>query len=1078
MSCACKTKIVVKAACSLLASILVCAQLAFAAEPAMPSSVDVYWKSTRTIVAPGVSTVVILDDDVAHAEIGNDTIEFAGLARGNTVALAYVNGVPISIVVHVIEHPITVIPPRLLRREQEMAHGSFGSDFQRSSGNSSNFTILNSLSWSQQIGDHAMNFNSQVEDNSQFGGHTANLRTAGLSYRTPTVALNVFDFSQSLSGASPEDHVNNFSSPSIMELRGASLTLLHGKNEYTLFGGSTIPYYFLSLDATRDVAGFSFHRKQTDKLNLFGSTDYANIPTNVAVGIQRSNYVMQNAGLSYRIGKSFLLGAQGGVSNRGGLVRADASYASFRVSGYGSAIFSSQTFPLNQLQSLFSGTSSFKGAISYRTNSRLSEGFYGEHTEISPGLIYRFKGATDYLSPNLALHIARGESFNLAYTYSRNSGGFSAGGATTGNRYDVSLNSELTPRIVNSAQVTIGSVQDPLQINSEDQFSARDSISIPIKSQTLVLGIEQDRVQSSLIAKLNQELGLLSPSLQADFLANPAAFIDSTNFPPEIKALLAAEQPTGTTFSASGNLAFGSKVRLNPNFSLTHSANGTNTESWTQSFGYSFSYQLLPTLQLRSSLNNVLLWDSGQNRVERTTILAAGFQKSFSATPGTLPLLHRSRFIEGRVFRDNNINGTYNSGEPGLPGVEVRLEDGQLAVTDEQGRYKFPSVSADQHQVSIALTQFRQPVRMTTSGEAEADLIQQRIAILNFGILDFARVMGNVYNDLRFENRRQPDSKGMQDIELLLENGKEVRKLQTSGAGDFELDNVPPGDYKLSLDPTSIPSNYLAPMESVTVHVSPVSTVVQDIPVRALRSISGNVLLKVTKPSVSQESGGKRNSRDRFNSGKTTNTKVDDAQGFTLVPVPGVQIAAGPATATTDHDGKFLLRNLPAGELSVTIKPVNPVPPGITIPKGSVKLPAEPVQIQGATIVISKADLLPYITRQFPNGSRGSAPDVVLTKKTEGTPALTVTSNPGSAIESTASSSMTARPVGPQSSAVPITRGMAQPPISNVVPHPSSDRSSASASLTRESCEKLPSLGEVAQCLRQLKLNTAGTPAR
>src|SRR6185312_8695326 len=174
----------------------------------------------------------------------------------------------------------------------------------------------------------------------------------------------------------------------------------------------------------------------------------------------------------------------------------------------------------------------------------------------------------------------------------------------------------------------------------------------------------------------------------------------------------------------------------------------------------------------------------------------------------------------------------------GLPGVEVRLDDGQVAITDELGRYKFPSVSADQHEVSIALTQFRNPVRMTTKSEAELDLIQQRTAIMNFGILDFARLMGNVYNDLRFENARQPDSKGMQDIELLLDNGKEVRKLPTAGSGDFELDDVPPGDYKLSLDPATIPPNYVTPIESVAVHVTPISTVVRDIPVRALRSIS------------------------------------------------------------------------------------------------------------------------------------------------------------------------------------------------------------------------------------------------
>ena len=153
-------------------------------------------------------------------------------------------------------------------------------------------------------------------------------------------------------------------------------------------------------------------------------------------------------------------------------------------------------------------------------------------------------------------------------------------------------------------------------------------------------------------------------------------------------------------------------------------------------------------------------------------ILSVGFQKSFSAAPGGVPFLqflHRSRIIEGRVFRDNNINGAFNVGEPGLPGIEVRLEDGEVAMTDAEGRYRFSGISADEHQVSIALTQFRDPVRMTTRGEATADLIQQHIVVTNFGILDFARVTGNVYNDLRFENRRQPDSRGMQGITLVLE---------------------------------------------------------------------------------------------------------------------------------------------------------------------------------------------------------------------------------------------------------------------------------------------------------------------
>jgi hypothetical protein len=1060
---AANARLVARAVCALLGTLFVYTT-AFAVEPVVPSSVDVYWKSTHAISAPGVTSVIVLDEEVAHAQLGNDVIEFAGLSRGETVALAYVKGNPVSIVVHVIERPVAVIPPSLLQRQAEMAHGTFGSDVQASNGAGSSLLALSSMSWSQQTGDAHLDVNSLVEDNSQFGGHTANLRTGGISYRMPHLAINVIDFNQTLTGASPEDHINNFSSPGVTELRGAAVAFQQGKNEYDFFAGTTIPYYFLSLNATRDVAGISFHRRQTRKLNFYGSTAYVNIPTTFTGAVQRRAYVMQNAGVSYRIGKGFLLGAEGGISNGGRLWRVDSSYGSFRLSAYASVIFASQTFPLNQLQSLFAGTSAIKGGASYRMTSRLTPGFYFDHTDVAPGLIYRVAGSNDYLSPNLGLHLSRGESLNFAYTYSRNTGGFTAS-TTTGNRYDASLSSQITQRISNSAQVTVGSIQDPLQINSQDQFSVRDAVSIPIKGQTLLLGVEHDRVNPSLIAKLNQELSLLSPALQADFQANPTAFIDSANFPAEIKALLAAEQPTGTTFSASTNLAIGSKLRFNPNFSITQAVNGSQSDNWTQGFGYSLTYQLRPTFQLRSSLSNVFLWSSQQNSVLRTMVLSAGFQKNFTTAPGELPLLHRSRVIEGRVFRDNNINGAYNVGEPGLEGIEVRLDDGQVVVTDAQGRYKFPSVSADQHEVSIALTQFRNPVRMTTRSEADVDLIQQRIAIANFGILDFARLMGSVYNDLRFENHRQPDSRGMQDTQLLLDNGKEVRKIQTNGSGEFEVDNIAPGDYKLSLETASMPPNYQVPRDTFAIHVTPVSTVLQDIPVRALRSISGQVLLKAnSNPNSVNVSGGKQST-------SKSRQAANSNQDFKLVPVAGVEIVAGSAAATTDDDGKFLLRNLPAGDLNVTVRPVKPVPSGINIPSGQVKLPPDPVQIQGATIVITNGELLPYLTRDIPGAPRAPAePALAAGKPSRAAPAAVPVPAPVKAVEN----AKAANPAQPPVSTLPTT----EPPASRATAQPVEGGTIIDGNLTRAICQQLPSLGEIAHCLQQLKQSRTTGPQK
>src|SRR5262249_56363442 len=70
---------------------------------------------------------------------------------------------------------------------------------------------------------------------------------------------------------------------------------------------------------------------------------------------------------------------------------------------------------------------------------------------------------------------------------------------------------------------------------------------------------------------------------------------------------------------------------------------------------------------------------------------------------------------------------------------------------------------------------------------------------------------------------------------------------------------------------------------------------------------------------------------------------------------------AGYGIAISDEKGNFLLRDLPAGDLGVTVVPVKPLAPGMKVPSGTVHMPAEPIQVQGATIVISNPDLVPYL---------------------------------------------------------------------------------------------------------------------
>ena len=205
-----------------------------------------------------------------------------------------------------------------------------------------------------------------------------------------------------------------------------------------------------------------------------------------------------------------------------------------------------------------------------------------------------------------------------------------------------------------------------------------------------------------------------------------------------------------------------------------------------------------------------------------------------------------------------------------------------------------------------------------------------------------------------------------------------------------------------------------------------------------------------------------------------------------MIPLAGVQVIAGPIMATTDKDGKFLLRNLPAGDLNVSIKPVRSVPTGITLPTGSVKLPPEPVQIQGATIVVTNAELLPYLTddmlrvptagaqqaiasaytrarereKQLPvavASAPAAQPKPTLPAKTE--PAL----QPNEPT-STHVAAVVPAPVQPVSK--PATTGAPVAPPAAV----HSDQQAISYdAINRAICESMPSLGEAAQCFNQLK---------
>lgn len=987
-----RKKIWVTSALVAIAALLLVSSAAAASQSAqtagVPSLVELYWQSSKTVSVPGITNLIILDPEIARAETGADTVQFFGLERGETVALGYLGEKPVSIRIRVIPRPAEILSPAALRRQAEMAQGSVSSNLQVSDINGvTTYSVLNGFSWSQLAGsDGRFNVTTQVEDNDLAGGHAFNIRHGNISFVNPRMEVQALDYVVSLTNNGQQRYLSPFSFSDSVELRGAELSLKRGDNQYTFFGGTTVPFYYLTLGATRDIGGFSFLHKQSESLSMFATTSYINTPIDfLGVSGQRRNNYMQTAGFNYRPAERWTLSGTGGISNRGGMGRGELDYVAHNVTLFVAGSQSSSLFPLNQIFSLFSNTSSIKAGLTLNSSPRFTEYLFYQHASNQGlgNLIHA--GTSDYLSPALLWKLTHSQDLNLTYTYSHNDGGFT-NQSSSGNRVDTTWVYRFTPTFSNGAQLIVGSVQDPLQLSSEDELTLRDSLIFPVKSGNMQLAFQHSRTNPSLLQKLNSELNLLSPALQGLFLKDPLSFVDGGNVPPEVRALLNAQVPINTSFSAAGQLHPGRKLLLSPNFSVARASNGT-VQSWTPFVGYSLAYQATQTLQFNSGLTHVWVFNSAVNAVQRTSLFYFGFTKNFSAMPSSiLPGGHNGHVIEGRVFRDDNLNGFFNDGERGFVGIRVELENGESTLTDEQGRFRFSGVKAGEHTVSVSLAQFNGPVRMTTKSEAEVDVIRQPVAVVNFGVINFARLMGNVYNDLRFEGRHQLDSRGVGEVHLTLDNGRQKRTITSGSGGTFEVNDVPPGDYTLTVDASTVPANYVLDKDTFAVHIAPVSTVVQDVALRALRSISGKVFLKVlndttTPPpdsgklkiggmppgSVHNQRGGQAGGKLGQAGGQVSHGIQQGAGGgaasgeFNLVPLAGVQLSAGPAVAQTDENGKFLLRDLPAGELLVTIVPLKPVPEGTKVPSGQVRMPAEPIQVEGATIVITNNDLLPYL---------------------------------------------------------------------------------------------------------------------
>jgi hypothetical protein len=286
--------------------------------------------------------------------------------------------------------------------------------------------------------------------------------------------------------------------------------------------------------------------------------------------------------------------------------------------------------------------------------------------------------------------------------------------------------------------------------------------------------------------------------------------------------------------------------------------------------------------------------------------------------------------VAGRVFFDLNGDGRDDADEPGVPRMKIQMDGDRSVMTDERGRFRFPSVNPGEYAVALVSDELGVRWRASTSTSRSVFLSAGQTINVSFGITDHGFIAGRIFNDLYLTGQQSSaNAPGVGDVRVSLRplradsNGL-VYTQTIDASGTYEFRNLAPGSYVLEVDPATLPADFELPAQtSWPVTIKPMQGFYLDMPLVAQRAASGCVFI------------------DKDGDGEYTSQHDE--------PAKGARVVAGKIEAFTDQQGSYILRNLPAGKVDVFVY----TPDGNKIAATTFELGARPVLRSGINIAVS-----------------------------------------------------------------------------------------------------------------------------
>jgi hypothetical protein len=165
-----------------------------------------------------------------------------------------------------------------------------------------------------------------------------------------------------------------------------------------------------------------------------------------------------------------------------------------------------------------------------------------------------------------------------------------------------------------------------------------------------------------------------------------------------------------------------------------------------------------------------------------------------------------------------HVYGTDPLGNPiPLSNVQLRVDGGAYAQTDNSGAFGFGGLSAGQHVVTVI------PQSIPASADFAPSDLTQKVSVSDgrYATLDFhAQLLGSIAGTILYaKDMDQQAGLGVLNAYVVAEPGEHAAIDEDDGS--FIIDNLPAGDYTVSVDPETIKADLGAAPDSVTVHLGP-----------------------------------------------------------------------------------------------------------------------------------------------------------------------------------------------------------------------------------------------------------------